>query len=288
MLKDLLEEIRMPEEAADQILKLDRQILYDRLEESMEALCTPGKWESGLQELKAQLGEDSRGLRMLTVMLHLADTYTRSRYQEKGIEKQIYRETMACFSRFVGEYYDAEGKIGFDRDFWTPRQVSLCLFRIGTLEYELLEQESRKVISIHIPSDARLTKEALGESYKEAKLFLEQFYKEWKNAPMECDSWLLSPVLSGLLDEDSKILLFQKAFWVTKTDSEAADYLEWVYHYSPGQAEKLLDSCKDGIVNAEIISCLPTHTSLQKKMKAYLQQGGKVGTACGILQRPWN
>ena len=288
MLNDLLKEIPMPGEAAARILELDRQIPYDGLAESMEALYTPGSWESGLHSLRTQLGEDPRGLRMLTVMLHLADTYTRSSYQKKGIEEPIYRETIACFSRFVREYCDAEGEAGFDREFWTPRQLSLCLYRIGTLEYELVEQQGRKVISIHIPSDAQLTKEALGDSFKEAKSFLEQFYREWENAPMECDSWLLSPVLSKLLEADSRILLFQRAFLITKTDPEAADYLEWVYHYSPGQARELLDSCKDGIVNEEIISVLPTHTSLQRKMKAYLQQGGKVGTACGILQNAWD
>ncbi len=287
MLKNLLKEINMPEKATGLILELDKQIPYDKLAQSLEALHIPGNWEKGLAALQLQLGEDPRGLRMLTVMLHLADTYTRSQYRAKGIPEQIYIQTMACFSRFLGEYRDAEGEIGFDRQFWTPRQLSLCLFRIGTLEYELLENRGGKVISIHIPSDARLTKEALGQSYREAKLFLAAFYKEWEETPMECESWLLSPALPKLLEADSRILLFQKNFMITKTDPEAADYLEWVYHYTPGQAQKLLERCKDGIVTQEIISALPIRTTLQRNMKEYLQQGGKVGIACGILQSPW-
>ncbi len=286
-MKDLLEEIRMPAEAADQILTLDEQIPYDALKDSMEALCIPGRWEEGLGELKAQLGEDPQGLRMLTVMLHMADTYTRGKYQEKEIDEQIYGQTMACFSRFAGEYLASEGRIGFDRDLWTPRQLSLCLFRIGTLEYELLEHRDGKLVSIHIPSDAGLSREALEASCREARAFLERFYTEWAKAPMECDSWLLSPALPKLLEADSRILLFQHGFEITDTDPEAADYLEWVYHYSPGQAQKLLDKCKDGAVTKEVLAALPVHTSLQRKMKDYLLGGGKVGTARGILQRPW-
>ncbi len=287
MLKNLLEEIDMPREAATQILELDREIPYEMLTEAVEALYAPGSREKGLDRLKEQLGEDPRGLRMLTVMLHCADTRTRSRYEEKGIDAQIYMQTMACFSRFLREYCDAEKAMGFDREFWTPRQLSLCLFRIGTLEYELLEREGEKVIDIHIPSDAQLTPEALRASYREARAFLAQFYTEWAGTSMECDSWLLSPALSELLGPDSRILLFQQAFAVTKTDPEAADYLEWVFHYSPGQAEDILAGCKDGIVTGEVISSLPVQTSLQRRMKEYLARGGKVGTARGILEKPW-
>ena len=190
--------------------------------------------------------------------------------REKGmwskLSEDIWIETMKCFSRFVNEYYCSYGKYGFDRGFWTTRQINAKLFRIGELEYELCEN----TIGIHIPSDTQLKEHLLQESMVQARQFLKEWFPKWADAPMECTSWLLSPVLKEMLSGNSNILQFQKAFEIVSVDMEPNDVLEWAFKLTDKQQKEV---CLDK---------LPEETSLQKKIKEYLLKGGKVGVAKGI------
>ena len=58
----------------------------------------------------------------------------------------------------------------FDRGWWAYRQTSMQIFRLGVLEYEFDRLEGESVIALHIPSDARLTAEAVDRSLEQAGL----------------------------------------------------------------------------------------------------------------------
>ncbi len=186
----------------------------------------------------------------------------------REIPEEIYLATMKCFSRFVREYRVSYGGYGFDRGFWTPRQICGKLFRLGELEYEINDEEN--AVSIHIPGDADLSEEKLEASYAQQAAFFREHFPEAAGRPRMCDSWLLSPALKDLLPPDSKILSFAAHFEITKVDPDAADYLEWVYKIAGGQQDHVK------------LEELREDTSLQRKMKAFLQKGGKVGIAWGI------
>lgn len=85
---------------------------------------------------------------------------------------------------------------------------------------------------------------------------------------MRCESWMLCPVLADLLPAHSRVLAFQRAFEVQRVDAENPGFLQWVYG-------------RKDIPPPE----LPERTSLQRKMKAHLLRGGKVGWAFGKLSR---
>ena len=68
----------------------------------------------------------------------------------KDLPEDVWLDTMKCFSRFVGEHRNSYGWEGFDRGFWTVRQVRASLFRLGELEYEMVESGERKHISLHV------------------------------------------------------------------------------------------------------------------------------------------
>ena len=190
----------------------------------------------------------------------------------KDIPEEIWMETMKCFPRFISEHRRSYGWDGFDRYGWTTRQIEAKLFRIGELEYELAEdEEGRKEIGLHIPSDAKLEAEKMNTSLKEADAFIRERFPEWAGAPKTCESWLLSPVLKDLLPEGSRILTFQDAFELKETYPEDDAALEWVFYVAEGQREGL------------DISRLPEETSLQRKMKAMLMEGRKPGAAKGVL-----
>ena len=153
----------------------------------------------------------------------------------KRIPAKIWLDTMKCYPRFIAEHRRSYGRDGFDRGEWTVRQAGCRLFRIGELEYELAEENGGKVVSLHIPSDARLEPDLLNDSLRQAKEFLEQYYPEWKDLPFVCESWLLSPVLKNLLPPGSRIRRFQDAFDLVREEPDDMAALEWVFGVAEGQ-----------------------------------------------------
>ena len=188
----------------------------------------------------------------------------------------VFVDTLACFTRFVREHFESLGAYGFDRGFWTTRQINARLFRLGELEYELLEDGEKRSIALHIPSDCRLEPALLDDSVDRAKKFLAAYFPAWQNAPMTCESWLLSPALKDLLPPDSRILRFQRAFDLTPcADDEREAVLQWVYRLTPPQQENV------------DLHALPEGTALQKSMKRFLLSGGVFTAASGPLARPF-
>ena len=270
-LQEICERIELQPEVMQQVLAyeddLEKLWLRDK-KVIIEGLQQEALWESTRQELKKRLGEDSRGIKILTCMLQCSrETY--QNYKHLGICDAIFNDTMKCFTRFVQEHKNSYGCYGFDRDFWTTRQLSACLFRIGVLEYEMTEYQKAKVISIHIPSDAALQREGLRESCASARAFFTETFPAYATAKMMCGSWLLAPSLQEILHKDSNILQFQNAFEIVHVDEESTEFMEWVYK-------------KNNIPLEE----LPEETSLQRNMKRYLEKGGKVGEAIGFLREP--
>lgn len=188
------------------------------------------------------------------------------RYEQLGLSREIYVETMAAFSRFVREHKRSFGSYGFDRDFWTTRQTGCVLFRIGTLEYELLEEEGLRVISLHIPSDADLSPIALRDSLTRARDILEKTFPRWAGLPWFCHSWLLSPDLKELLPEHSKILFFQSLFDL-EPDGDEGEFKLWVYG-------------REDIPNED----LPESTTLQRNLKKFLLAGSRFRSGKGTLK----
>lgn len=262
-LTKICKEIAMPQEVTDELLRLSPSLAYS--EPCAAKLLCEETYREAAAELKELLQADDRGMKMLAVMLSTA-LKTRMRYTEKGIPEDVYLRTMQCFSRFVKEHRDSYGFYGFDRSYWTGRQLSMLLFRLGELEYEISEFRNQRAIAVHIPSDADLAPEKVTRSIKNARAFFAQFYPLYESAVYFCDSWLLSPVLKNLLPASSKIILFQNLFEIVSTDETSESYKQWVFKNKDLQAKDF-----------------PENTSLQRNMKRYVLQGGKIGEAVGTL-----
>lgn len=259
-LENLCRDICLPAEVTARVLTLDKTVSLP-----LEKLRREESWDEGLLEAEAALAPDTDGFGMLTCMLRCA-LDCRKDYESMGFPEQVYIDTMKCFSRFVGEHMVSFGRFGFDRGFWTVRQVSAKLFRIGELEYEVVvDEDGQKAVSIHIPSDAKLENTLLRQSYLEAKKLLIPAFPEFSDAPWGCGSWLLAPVLRELLPEHSRILTFQRSFRIVKTHP-STDFMEWVYKREDIPIEEL-----------------PEDTSLQRRLKAYLLADYEFHSGMGIL-----
>lgn len=233
-------------------------------EDLKERLYKRECWDQAVKELQSRIEEDTFGLYILSELLQLAcETYTS--YQEKGIEDKIFVSTMQFCTRFLADHKKTYGSYAFEWAWWFVRELSMQEFRIGTLEYEFVDGEERRIY-VHIPSDAQMAPEYIQESFSAYREFLKQHYPEWTDADWYCDSWMMSPELKKLLPKDSNILAFQELFEIISVDYESMAALDWVY---PGEKENYAD--------------LSENTSLQRNMKNFLLGGGKIGWAEGKL-----
>lgn len=259
--------INMPEEITETLLRIYKEQDYTLLKPACDKLYDRATWDEALEELKAALGEDKNGLKMLTLFLVTGlDTY--KFYEEKGISEKIFFHTFQCFSRFVREHLVSHHTYGFDREWWTPRQIAMEEFRLGELEFELEHWKEERVISVHIPSDAKITRENCLNSYKQALEFLAKYYPDIKYRYFICDSWMLSPGLKEVLIPESRILQFQVDYTIEEWNKEDTSYMEWVFKNCNLPFDEL-----------------PEETSLQRNIKRFIREGGFIGSAFGYIEK---
>ena len=224
------------------------------------ALCHEQAEESYIRFSK-QYGD----MEMLALYL-IALEETHRLYQEKGIDESIFDATMACFPRFILETHRKFGIWTFDRHFWTYRQTSLRLFRLGELEYEFTGKE----ISIHIPSDAKFSRESILQSIAMMKEFVGRYFPSYAGMSIVCSSWLLSKQILDMLKKESGIAAFA-SFFDIEQGKPCNDVFMWLF------------DCRQ----PDDLTVLKEETSLQKKAKAYLLGGGIIYEGKGILKEEY-
>ena len=223
-------------------------------------------WEKALSDLRELLGEDEDGMKMFVCLSHCAAERA-ERYRSLGIPAQIYWATMRFLSRFLQSDSEKAGRLVFRWAWWFPRQLALQEFRIGALEYEMLTAEGERRISVHIPADADFSDAAVGASLADARAFMKKFFPAFAEAPMYCESWLLSPALLELLPEKSNILCFQRRFEILRVDENSPAALEWIFPDPKGKPEDF-----------------PEDTRLRRAAKRYILAGGRIGWTLGRLR----
>lgn len=266
--QELCKRINLQENVAERVITFISSYDFSDLEATLQDLINPATAKSAYEKLLTAFPEDEDQIKMLSCYL-IGISRVYDKYQEKGISDVIFTETFKCFTRFTEECKVKTGKDAFDRAFWVWRQASMLLFRIGEMEYEMIEEKGKKEISVHIPSDAKMADADIDASIKAAQEFFAKYYPEYSDCDYVCDSWLLSPKLKELLSEESNIIRFQNRFEITEENKEAKDIFEWLFKTSE---------------DADI-ETLPEDTSLQRKAKALLLKGDNIGIAVGIMKK---
>jgi hypothetical protein len=273
-IRSLCEEINMPVEITSQIVKITLDNDFSFIEEHLNKLFSLETGDEAYKNI-VKLKENEHGLKPLAIYLAAA-LKTWEFYEKLGIPRIIYTDTMKMFSRFVYEHFETYNFYGFDRDFWIYRILSASLFRLGTLEFEMKKcadddrlkgyaEKGDKIISVHIPSDAVMTRENLNNSYKMSEDFFAKYFPEYGGKIACCSTWLLDPVLKDLLPKESKILEFQSDYKITDKSPDESGFIMWVYKKK-----------------FENFNLLPENTSLQRNMKKHLLSGGVISLATGI------
>ena len=189
-LRMLCEEIQIPDEVTGRILQIAADGDFSGIEDYFNKLFSLETGDEAYEKIVSVLKENEHSLKPLAVYLSAALT-TWEMYKKLDIPRFIYIDTMKMFSRFVHEHFETYGFYGFDRDFWIHRILSASLFRLGTLEFEMTRctdnmvldyaPNGEKIISVHIPSNASMTRENLNKSYEMANQFFADYFPEYKN-----------------------------------------------------------------------------------------------------------
>jgi len=283
-LASLCLELDMPGEVIPRLLSHLDGMELSRFDPWFDGLFSLGTGGESVKRIPAfcktegDLTGDS-GLKALAVYLTAA-LHTRELYDALGVEQDVYIDTMKVFRRFLSEHVVRYGHYGFDRHFWIYRQLSSNLFRLGALEFEIYRFPEKTepagpimpgapALSVHIPSDAVMSRDALDSSYRMARDFFARHFPDFHYTCAYCSTWLLSPVLREILKPGSRILLFQEDYEITRVDLASNGGLTWVFKR-----------------NYEDFALLPEDTALMRGMKKVLLCGGKTGSAAGYV-RNW-
>ena len=218
-------------------------------------------------------------------------TQIRQSYQNMEIPYPVVRDTLGDISLRAGLYAKKHGKPGLSKEdvLWLRHIHSCELFRLGSLQYQLFHMvyldkegcgeeymtfspaQKRKlpqgapVVNIHVPEGADICPEAVEESLKMAKAFLEHRFPNFCRGGFVCYSWLLYPGLKELLPEGSNILSFASRFEIIGqvSDPYGSDSVRRIYGKRCARKADY-----------------PQETALQRNA---LGSFSKLGMACGIL-----
>ena len=281
-MREICNELDMPEEITERLVYHINTIdpgLYQPYIAGLFSLETGEQAASKILEAvkTEQDPTGDMGLKSMAVYLEAAK-HTREIYAQLGIDDTIYINSLKAFSRFVREHKVTFGRYGFNRPYRIFRYLSVRIFRLRSLEFEMRHIPSdvqliddvlpgSPVLIVHIPSDAIITRDALDASYSMARSFFAKHFPDYRYQCVYTISWMLSPLLKDVLDPDSRILDFQTDFEITHVDLESNSGMIWIFKR-----------------NYEDYSKLQEDTSLMRKMKQILLEGGKIGHATGYIK----
>lgn len=267
--QSLYQMLELPAEVAEQLSSYEKGRTFHMTEELKNRILSRASWDGAVKELHGLLEDDTYGFKMLFEMLDLVCKYSYPKYRKMGISDEIFISTMKFITRFLEWHKEYHGEYKFTQAPWFPRQMAVIEFRIGALEYEFVDGDTKE-IAVHIPSDAKFDRETVLNSLKEFTVFRDTYFPKWKGLPLTCDTWMLAPAMEELLSENSNVLAFKHMFELDEIDEEATWFMGFVFPGHAGEYETL-----------------PEKTSLQKKIKERLIAGKKIGVAKGHLKEDY-
>lgn len=272
-IKNLAEALDFPEAVIEQTMLEAENISSEVFERYGRELLDANKAKAAAKKIDEVYEEEP--FATLAIYLYAASQSWIKIYQPLKIPRTIYLATMNAFGRFIHEHFQVTGRYRFDRGFWIWRYTSGLIFRIGELEYEMtyfpkghkdLKLEGKHCLSLHITSDADLSRNKIRDSYESAIHFFELYFPDYHYQVMYTDTWLLSPNLTKWLKQDSKIRLFAADYRLLSVDEQDDSGVPWIF----------------GRVDAQVQD-YPEKTSLQRQAKQQLLAGAHIGSALGIL-----
>ena len=201
----------------------------------------------------------------------------RERYRSAGIADSIFLDTMSD----IKIWCENNGNKGLKNSGWLKNHVSLELFRLGRLQFQIYPCKNKtllygklpfgygeKLIYVHIPQGERLAREKCIDSFCMADEFFRRHFPDYSYKWYFCESWLLFDGNSDFMAQDSNILAFASLFehcYSVKVDEQA---IERIFG-------------KRRLIKKHY----PEDTSLQKRAKKYMLDGNRMGVGIATADR---
>ncbi len=252
-IEKLMEEIHLPEEGRECVrtFKMTREFY-----KSWKELFYKDK-----KEFFAEI-ENRKDKEQLLLYLYIK--FAVEQYPEfvkNNISDQIYFDTFYDFTIWFKQCKKKTGKAGLMEERWLSLPLDMKIFRLGRLQFE--KDPEKKILHVHIPEGESLSEEACTESFQQAEQFFGDTYEMF-----DCESWLLSPKLKELLDEDSSIIKFQNRFEIK----------DIIYTFRQAE-ERVFGEIREDREH------YPEKTRLQRSLKRFVLEGKDVGMGYGIINR---
>lgn len=195
-------------------------------------------------------GQDTPSLTPLIVFMLGGKIHNENMMRFHFDMKQIQKQKIA-----INEYIRIVQNTGNTTALaWSANFVRGLLIEVGALQFQpVFADNGTSRVYIHIPG-VSLKKEDVLRSVEESRELMRRYYG-MDRADYWCDSWLLSPEIHALLNENSNIYKFYSLFDVVPGADCKADIMWNLFH--------LIDSDTP----------LPENTSLQRSVKKALEEG---------------
>lgn len=155
---------------------------------------------------------------------------------------------------------------------WASYFINLRIIEVGGFQYELVSEnpitkEKEECIKMHVPKGASLKEEDVRSSIRKSTYEIERYFNV-KDINYYIESWLLSPEVLALLDDNSNILKFSKLFSIKSMGECSRDILNFVFND----------------VYIKDYNLLVCKTSLQMKLKRLLVNKKEIHIGIGKLK----
>ena len=156
---------------------------------------------------------------------------------------------------------------------WASYFINLRIIEVGGFQYELVSEnpitkEKEMCIKMHVPKGASLNEEDVLSSIRKSTYEIERYFNV-KDVNYYIESWLLSPEVLALLDDNSNILKFSKLFSIKSMGECTRDILDFVFND----------------VYIKDYNLLVCKTSLQAKLKSLLINKKEIHIGIGKLKQ---
>ena len=122
-------------------------------------------------------------------------------------------------------------------------------------------------ISVHIPPQASFTPESVKEAFVQAIELFRKCYPEFAYKAFVCHSWMMEKRLKEIMGKETNITRFAKSWHPFPLLSQGEGVYAFLFHVPAGTP----------------VEELPENSSMQRKLKQYLQEGNLFYEKCGLL-----
>ncbi|MBR3942609.1 MAG: DUF5596 domain-containing protein [Clostridia bacterium] len=206
----------------------------------------------------------------------------RQKYLKKGIEEEIFIDTLKDLKYKLDECKKYHGLLGVRPFWWYIRFMNADIVALGRFQYETIPffegltyewgdikiNPGDAVINFHIPSSGPMPREARIESYKKAFQYFGK--KKGEYLPIVCLSWLIYPGYKEVYAEGSNMYDFLDDFAIIHESKEADETFRnsWTVFGCEFKGDT---------------SRLPDDTALQKSFIRHLNAGKSTGWGTGVI-----